>query len=145
MIKGKSPNYNINYYSSKSISDSEKIGIWDFILVEQGRAEACGGLSYSLIERCSISVGIGIEQVPALYRLGSRIYLGNNESASVTCFEKGDDKNNWRHKNILKYNLKNFELDLLPWRCHPTNLYFGYKPNKIMTVWINPGRYLVFG
>lgn len=128
----------VNIYGQKFLNKKATMGIWGFALVEKGWAEAYGGLLYSPAKWVEITVGAGIEQCPALYRLSANVWMGGKGISFLLATEKGDGPDNWWYKAMLKYRLKNWNLGLMSWRFHGTGPLLEYTPTKIATIWVNP-------
>ena len=128
----------VNVYGQKILDEKSGIGIWGFALVEKGWAEAYGGLLYSPAKWVEITIGAGIEQCPALYRLSANVWMGGKGFSFLLATEKGDGPDNWWYKSTLKYQVKNWNLGVMSWRFHGTGPLVEYAPTKITSIWVNP-------
>ncbi len=128
----------VNIYGQKFLTKNEKVGIWGFALVEKGWAEAYGGLLYSPAKWVEITVGAGIEQCPALYRLSANVWMGGKGFSFFLATEKGDGPDNWWYKSFLKYRVKKWNVGIMSWRFHGTGPLVEYAPAKRVNIWVNP-------
>ncbi len=137
------PEYDFNFYGQKLLT--KHVGIWGFALVEQKWAEAYGGLLYSPAKWVEITVGAGIEQCDALYRLSANVFLSGKNFSFLLATEKGDGRDNWWYKSFLKYQVGKWNFGIQSWRFHVTGPIVEYSPLSRLKIWVNPGRDLEFG
>jgi len=96
---------------------TEKVGFTYFALVAEKWAETQIGISYSPVKWASFGLSGGLEQNPALYRLGASLWLGKGKTSFLILGEKGDGKENYWYKATLSYQASdNFICGARIWR-----------------------------
>ena len=125
-----------------------------FAMVTQTWAEGLVGIEYKPTKWFSVDIRGGIEQTPALYRVGGKFKLGTEKYETLFFWEKGDGKSNYWYKSISTYRIsKPFSLGVIAWRYHATGPYVQYEFEKQkIEFWILPGidiengnKKLIFG
>lgn len=129
--------FNLNVFGQRKIT--EKIYLITFALVEKDWAQGLLGLSYQPKSWLKFDVRAGIEQNPALYRLGASLFLQKEKISFQTFFEKGDGKKNYFYKSVLLFETtEKFAFGAIAWRFHGFGPICEFKLTKDYKLFLAP-------
>ncbi|OIV40063.1 hypothetical protein [Flavobacterium johnsoniae] len=128
----------IDYFGSRKIND--QFALTFFGLTREKWGQALIGLSYSPIEKITISASAGIEHGQKSPRYSFSIALNNKTLSFLALIEKGRGADNYLYKVNVFYEFSaNSSLGIMDWRYHGLGPNFRYTITKLKaTVWIMP-------
>ena len=119
--------HDFNVFMTGKLFGSKKLSFTGFFLSEKSWFEQLVGVDYAPNNWLSIGLSGGIENNPALYRLGASLWLGKGKMSWLTCLEKGDGGQNYWYKSTLAIETaKHFTAGILIQRFAGLGPYFEY-------------------